>query len=379
MKNKLSVIATEEYSAEALLKAVEAHFTAFNMESIITPEKKVLIKPNLLMKRSPDMGTTTHPLVVEAIISKLKSMGVNNITIADSPGGPFTKSALEAIYSVTGYKELAQKTGVALNYDTGFKAVKNSGGVCSKEFNIINPVADADIIINVPKFKTHGMVVMSAGVKNLFGCVPGLQKPELHFRFNDKYEFCGMLVDLCETVKPTLTIVDAVVSMEGNGPSSGELKKTGFTISAMDIHALDYALCSYINLKAEDVLTVKHAMERQLSPGSMEEIIWLNEKLEVNKTFTHPDSHGINFEADIPKFLRRPAKFVIKNFLTPRPVIYKKTCIGCGKCEESCAPGAVKVVNKKAVIDYKKCIKCYCCHEMCPIKSIGIKKTVLSR
>ncbi len=123
-----------------------------------------------------------------------------------------------------------------MNYDTGWKTRSNAAGsgICP-QFNLIQLVVDADYIINVPKLKTHSMTVLSGGIKNLFGCVPGLQKPEMHYRYQDQAAFARMLVELAHTVAPNVTVMDATEAMEGNGPTGGSVRKTGVLMASKDV------------------------------------------------------------------------------------------------------------------------------------------------
>ena len=225
---------------------------------------KVVIKPNLLMKRTPEEGTTTHPSLVEAVVRKLQSLGVTDITIADSPGGVYSKPLLTGIYRVTGMEDIARRLGVRLNEDVGSTYVPNPNGAVCTGFDLINPIVEADFVISIAKLKTHCMAGLSGAIKNLFGCVPGLTKPEFHWRYPEEKDFCNMLVDLCETVKPDITFVDAVISMEGDGPSSGSLRKTGMTVCSTSPYELDLVLSKIIHRPPEQIYTIVNAARRGL-------------------------------------------------------------------------------------------------------------------
>lgn len=373
-QSKVSVLSAASYDEILLDKVIAQHMENLDFARLVKPESKVLLKPNLLMKRQPDQATTTHPALLGAVIRWLKAAGVVDITIADSPGGPYTASVLEGVYRGCGIAEAAERYGAKLNTATGWSRVDCSEGETCKSFGIIDPVREADLIINLPKLKTHGMMQLSAGVKNLFGAVPGLQKPELHFQFPEQKRFASMLVDLCEVVKPTLTILDGIVSMEGDGPSSGIPKATGITFAAEDVYALDLAAMNYIDMPLEVAFTVAEAVTRGLCPTSVEELIYLGEGRPEKNQFVLPTSRPLNFAERMPGFLSKPAGAFAKRFLSPRPVVEKAKCIGCGKCEESCAPKAIRVTNRKAAIHYRDCIRCFCCHEMCPVRAIDIRR-----
>lgn len=369
----------QDYNREGIRASVERLFTLLELERIVRPGMQVVIKPNLLMKRKPEEATTTHPAVVEAVAGCLKDLGAARITIADSPGGQYTRGALEEIYSVTGMKAAAESAGATLNFDTGFTPVPYGEGVKCKEFNIINPVAEADLVINLAKLKTHCMTALSGGVKNLFGTIPGLQKPELHFRFPEADDFAGMLLDLSRTIAPAVTLVDAVVAMEGDGPSSGTPRTCGFLAAATDIYGLDRWLCHIINMPYETVPMMREAVKRGWAPADAGLLEVTGDRVEVIGDFQPPASRDLDFTAWLPSFLRRPVRYIEKKMLSPRPVILRRKCIGCGRCAESCPAKTITVSQGKAAIGYGRCIKCYCCHEMCPVRAIEVKKSRLLR
>ena len=373
----ISVQTTPSYDRETVQAAVDRHFALLDLDRLIPREGKITVKPNLLMKRRPEDGTTTHPSLVEAVIRRVQKVSDAQIIIADSPGGPFTRAALEGIYKASGMEEVARRTGAVLNYDTGSTHVPNPEGELCKAFDLINPIAGADFIISICKLKSHCMTGLSGGVKNLFGCIPGLTKPEFHWRYPQERDFCGMLLDLCGTVKPGITFVDAVVSMEGDGPSSGDLRQTDMTLCATNPYELDLVLTKVIGRQPEDIPLVDCARERGLCPSSADGVELCGDPLRTFADFRMPRSRTVDFVSSIPKPLRGICEPIIRRYLTPRPKVLKNKCVGCGKCAESCPAHTIAIVDRKACIDRSKCIRCYCCHEMCPIHAIQVKRSRL--
>ena len=380
MAEGISVAYAKEYLPNAMDRAVAVHFEAQGWDALFSPKTKVVLKPNLLMKRAPERVTTTHPELLAAVARRLKGLGVETIVLADSPGGPYTRPLLADLYRGCGMQRAAQETGITLNTDTGWKLLEYPKGKLVRQFNIISPVAEADVVINLPKLKSHGMMTMSGAVKNLFGCIPGLQKPEMHFRFPEQMDFGQMLLDLAGLVAPAITIVDAVESMEGDGPSAGEKRHTGVTFAGANTYLLDRALCEFIGFDPARVPTAARAVELGFAPQAACGIAYLGEGKPVSlRDFHYPTSaKRLDFISHLPPFLRGAGSWVRDRALTPKPVIIENKCIGCGKCEESCFPKAVTVQNGIAVIVESKCIKCYCCHEMCPVSAIQIKRSILS-
>ena len=230
--NNVYIKKQDSYILEDVVSSVREILLWGGIDKKISADTTILLKPNMLSKSSPDRAVTTHPSVVEAVIILLKEFGAkaSNITVADSSGGPQNPMILAANYKVCGFADVASRQGVNLYTKLESKTVRTDG-VMVKEFELIAPAVDCDIIINLPKFKTHVMTAMSGAVKNLFGTVPGLKKAEFHMRFPDKDNFSEMIVDLCETVKPDFTIVDGIVGMEGDGPGSGIPRKFGIMLA----------------------------------------------------------------------------------------------------------------------------------------------------
>jgi len=354
--NRISCIHTS-YDADSLDRAVRAHFHAMGDEEL-TPGKKVLIKPNLLRGASPAKGITTHPHVVDAVVRYLHNKGITDITLADSSGGLYTPAMMRAIYAACGMTG----KGYTLNENCSYERVHKEG---FRAFNMITPVLEADIIINLPKLKTHSMTVMSGAVKNLFGVVPGLQKPELHCLNPDPESFAAMLVELSQVVAPTYTIIDAVDAMEGDGPAGGEICHPGLTIASRNIYSLD-RFC------ADEILQVGASRVPMLvaARGLMEESEIVGAWTRPEHGFVLPKSVSVDFVSIFPKSLRAPIRSFLDRALVAQPKVKKKRCIGCGKCAESCPQHTIAIMEKKAVIDLHSCISCFCCQEMCPVKAI---------
>ena len=375
-EERVSLLKCNTYAPALLDDIIERHMEQINpTNDLIQSGTKVLIKPNLLMRRRPEDATTTHPAFVAAVVRAVKRRG-GVVTIADSPGGLYNKSALHSIYAATGMEQVAREEGATLNYDTATVERVNEDGVLCRHFEIITPAVQADMVISVGKLKTHAMTNYTGAVKNLFGVVPGLSKPEFHFRFPNKKDFGQMIVDLCETVSPTLSFVDGIVGMEGNGPSGGKAKAAGLTGASLNPHALDLLLARLIGFAPSEVPTLRAAVERRLCPVKISDLDIVGDRAEQCIChFERPDSSSTDFMENIrlPGFLRKP----IRRLLTPRPEVRKADCIGCGKCAESCPRQVIHIENKKAHIYHAHCIRCFCCQEMCPVKAIDIRKFAL--
>ncbi len=359
------------YAPEELLRQVEEAFDALGVWEELKPGMQVVIKPNLVMSSKPDAAIATHPALVAAVGKCVQKAGAD-VIIAESPGGPYTPAAMKAVFRGCGYADMAKECGFTLYTECKSREVSLPGAVRCRQLSVVEPFLTRDYLIDLAKLKTHSMVGYSGAVKNLFGTVPGLQKPELHCRFPEKQPFSEMLVDLCDFLKPDLCFLDGILAMEGNGPTGGSPRKVGVLGASKSPYALDVCGAALIGLEPESVLMLKEAHRRGLGPIAPEECELLKGTVEAlaQPDFVKAKASSTDFLDRLPKFLRPAAK----KLTTPTPKIRKKECVGCGKCAESCPQHTITIRDGKAVIDYKQCIRCFCCHEMCPKHVIDIRR-----
>lgn len=374
---RVSVFACGEYARGPLDDCIERHFAALDPQGrLIFPGARVVVKPNLLLRRRPDEATTTHPEFLAAVIRAVMRRG-GECVIAESPGGPHSKQNLRSVYSGTGMERVAEETGAELSYDMGVAEVPARNGAVSSRFKIIAPVAAADLVISVAKLKTHALMTTTGAVKNLFGCIPGLTKPEYHYRYPNAALFAKMIVDLCETVAPALSFIDGVVGMEGNGPSGGAPRFMGVTLASKNPYALDLAAAGLMGFAPEEIPIVKEAIARGLCPASLRELELVGDEYGsfTAADFKKPQTREVDALVRLPSFLHGP----LEALLAPRPAVRRRECVGCGKCAESCPRDAIRIENGKAAIDRQKCIRCYCCQEMCPRKAVAVRRLGIFR
>ncbi len=369
----VNITRCENYEFENVKRAV---FEALDgIEAIkhnIKSGSRVLVKTNLLMRKSPEDAVTTHPAVVEAIVKYLQELGCK-VIIGDSPGGPFTERSLRSIYNAAGMTGVAERTGCELNYDTSAIEISNPNAKRLKSMQIIKIAREVDFIVSAAKLKTHGMMTYTGAVKNLFGVIPGLVKADYHLRLNSVDNFADHLVDICEAVKPFFSVIDAIEGMEGDGPSAGEKRYVGLIMASDNPYALDAAASSIIGVDPMIVPTIIAAAQRNLFSGKLKDIDVQGVQLEDVKItpFKLPTSINVNFMGGrVPKAFEK----IIMNTLRPKPVFNYDLCISCGDCKRSCPPGIIDMSSGKPVPDLSKCIRCFCCHELCPKKAVDIKK-----
>ena len=365
--NDVFVFRSESYDVKIITDGLRRAFEALGVDLSALSDKNVVIKPNLVIRKTPDAAATTHPAVIDALLCLLGEAGIVP-TIAESPGGVFSPSRLGASYRVCGIEEVAKNHGAVLNTDITSEKMTFDGAKTLKVFDIITPIAKADVIFDLCKLKSHSLTKMSAAAKNLYGTIPGITKFELHAAHPDAKDFTSMLCDLSQmlcTEKTVIAVTDAIIGMEGEGPTGGRPRKIGAVTVSKNPFAADYVSTKILGMEG-GVPLVEQAKERGLFDA--EKINVLGDGINEIKVdgFVLPKSQNM----PVLKFFSEGR---MGKFFTPRPKITDK-CRGCGECAASCPQHTIKIVNKKAKINAKNCIKCYCCQELCPFVAIKIKR-----
>ena len=352
----VAVVRCKTYDVETVKPALEEALNAVNGLDFVKPGMKIIIKPNLVSFKKPDAAATTHPALLEALVEMLLARGAD-VTIGDSPGGPHSLPLLNRVYAATGMDRLAK-----LNRNMNEKTVDFPEGKVLKNFTYTEYLDEADAIIDFCKLKSHGMLGMSAAVKNLFGTIPGLKKPEVHYKFQNDAEFADMLVDLNEYFKPRLAICDAVVGMEGNGPTAGTPRQIGAIIASKSTYYADVVGAELIGMNIDGLPTLQAAYERGFAPASSKNLrVYGDIRALTVDDFKAPPVRGLSFmrKGNVLHFISKAA-------LEHKPTLKKRLCIGCGECARMCPAKAIEMKNKKPHINREKCIRCFCCQEFCP-------------
>jgi uncharacterized protein (DUF362 family)/NAD-dependent dihydropyrimidine dehydrogenase PreA subunit len=379
MDNKVYIVQCKDY-AEADDKAASLIDLMGGMGRFAKQGEKIVLKVNLLREAKPEAAVCTHPAVVAAIAALVKIEGADAV-IADSPGGGFryNEKTLDNIYRTSGMQQAAQQTGIELNRDTTSRPASYAAGILTKHFDIITPVYEAGAVFNLCKMKTHLFTMMTGAVKNIFGVVPGLSKPGYHAKLHDPKRFAGMLLDLAQYISPRLSVMDAVLAMEGNGPGTGDPRQVGLLIGSENPLALDVVAGEIMGIDRKQNMVIMEAEQRGLRPNRLEDIEVIGADLAEVKVpdFKRPQVAPGNFGLEPMPWHQRILQPYFKTAYTVRPRVIWERCIACGTCIEGCPMEAVSFVKEKAYIDDDKCIRCYCCHELCPEEAIGLHSSWL--
>ncbi|MCD6303189.1 MAG: DUF362 domain-containing protein [Anaerolineae bacterium] len=365
------------------------------MEAFVSAGQHVVLKPNLVRAMDPDQAATTHPALVAAVIRAVRAVGAE-VLVVDSPGGLFTPGILKSLYRKTGMDWAVREAGGTLNLDVATTQMPVEDGRALHRIDIVEAIANADAIINLPKLKTHNLTGLTLSVKNLFGVVPGTLKIAYHGKMQDSEQFSQGLLDILSCTRPVLNIMDAIIAMEGNGPSGGDPREIDALILGADALAVDVVAASLVGLDPVDVTTTAAGVHRGWTTGRLEDIDLRGDS--VSTLSVSEFRQGTNHSFDpglLPGFLRQllPRRDIDEEergrvrswssrWLTTQLLAYPEAgakCTGCGYCARNCPVQAITIKDGRAHMDLHRCIRCYACHELCPELAIDLKRPWLAR
>jgi len=370
---QVSIVRAGKYDLVEILPAVRKGIELIGgIEEVIKPGDRVFVKINHLPPPSPpEKGIVTHPIFAEAVIELLKEAGADLIV------GDDIESWGQDGFNISGFWQMCQRAGVRLVnlQEGGFIATRGNGQLVDPVY-ISRIALEADVIVNLPRLKTHSLTIFTGGIKNMYGVIPASLRREYHGTFAHPDNFNLMLTDIFAAVKPHLTIMDGIVGMEGEGPANGNLRQTNVVLTSRDAVALDAVAVSIIGLNPTDIDAIHYCDERGLGVGRVEAIEVVGESLEsVTITDFRPPAASTRF------FLTKmsgplPSRFLrlIMSQINVRPRVVASRCTVCEECSRICPTGAVIINGETVRIDQATCIRCLCCHEVCRYNAIALRR-----
>jgi len=374
MTTDVSIVRCESYEIDLVRCGVEESIELIGgIDRFVKRGERLLLKPNMLAAKEVSAAVTTNPVIVRAMAEIVKDAGGIPV-IGDSPG---MGSALK-VGKKCGILQVAEELEIEFTPLATPVDVEASEGAIFKRLEIAKEALEVDGIINLPKFKTHAQMFLTMGVKNIFGCVPGKRKLQWHFSAGiDSTHFAGMILDLYLYLRPRLTIMDAIISLEGNGPMSGDPRQTNFIAASPEAIALDRVLIELVGRKVDEVPIIQNAQWRGIEAAKLENIKIQGTGIDDFriKDFKVPPTLHINFANSLPDFLEKR----LRKSITSRPHIKQSQCTKCGLCIKVCPLDIINRIEGSMYINHTDCIRCFCCQEMCPWKAIDIKEGWLKK
>jgi uncharacterized protein (DUF362 family)/Pyruvate/2-oxoacid:ferredoxin oxidoreductase delta subunit len=332
---------------------------------------EILIKANMLAPSAPDKAVTTHPEFLSALSREMIRKG-NSIHIADNPGYIFSDKT--KLLRATGVGALASdRVEVGILSDLGFRSVRNASFGVLEEARISNRYLDAAFVINAAKLKTHVETEISCCIKNIFGTADTATRKKCHSSVSQTV-LAEAITDLFIIRPPDFNVVDAIISMEGDGPSYGKPRKTGWILAGANALAVDWVaatiMCYSDPLK---IPLLKAAASRGIGPRDKSEI-----GLE-GASWAELPSWGFKKSTSLLRLFPTFLRGTVHSFVTLRPKLETGDCVRCGICAQVCPVDAIKQnPGEYPEINRESCVKCLCCHEMCPTGAMAVGKNFLA-
>ena len=348
----------------------------------VNPGERILLKPNMLSRAQPQKAITTHPSVFAAVAKLLRDEGYAHLSYGDSPGSPAT--TVEKAAEACGFAAVASRFQLEAADFTNGSLVPYPMGSVAKSFYLCHGAQQAEAIINVCKMKTHALERVTGAIKNIYGCVCGVNKATGHATYPNERVFADMLCDMHRCLPMRLHVMDGVVAMEGNGPASGTPVSMNVLLFSADPVALDSVFAALVHLDPASIPTCVSGEKAGIGVMALDRIKVMTPDgamtpLEAQARWGNPSFDVFRGQLKTGRLFKIMSRFP---FLENRPKVDKNKCVACGVCEEAC-PVEGKAVHsgsgQKALYDYKKCIRCYCCQEMCPAKAIELYRHPIVR
>lgn len=374
-------IAITKIENEEIKKAVFEALELIDAKQLFTRAGlTVLLKPNILIAKPPERAATTHPSIVRAVIQWVNQFSPKKIVVAESSGGQ-AMGTTEKGFKACGIQDVCEEEGVEWTSfeKTPRKVAHVVNPLVLKEFPISTLFDEADIVINLPKIKTHKQCIMTCAIKNMFGTLVLAHKPKTHAQFPKLEDFHASLADIYSVSKPHLTVIDGYLCQEGDGPSAGDVVKLDIVLAGYDPVALDTTVCSIIGVDPKRVMYLDKAESKGLGTKNLAQIVYKGVSVDqIRRPFKPPKNMA--FSLPIPKFM---AEYVGKTVFRTQIHFDIANCKLCATCWKNCPvvaidpPLKLKIGETVPVWNAKKCITCYCCAELCPHEAIDFKLNIV--
>ncbi|HSV98404.1 MAG TPA: DUF362 domain-containing protein [Spirochaetota bacterium] len=338
---------------------------------------RVALKPNMLNASAPEKAVVTHPAFFAAAVRMVKDHGGVPVLV-ESPAF----QSLEKVAAKTGYDRIIAEERIEVWDNRSVAVIANNSGRKFKRFEVAKTLLEADVLLNLPKIKTHAITCLTCAVKNLFGTIPGKAKSQWHMRAKTREEFPEFILDFYGAIKGLfgdgrriIHLVDGIVGMEGEGPGPGGTpRRLDMVIAGTDAVAVDRVVAHLTGMDVSKIVTISSAVTRGLGAGNLEDIEIAGQSPE-DMTVRDFKAPGRSFSSRLQDGV---LKFnAVKNLCVERPVPSAERCTLCYQCNSICPAGAIDKAEGAARVpryDYDMCIRCYCCMEICPEAAITLKK-----
>jgi len=369
----ITKIAIQKIKNEDVKTSVFSALELINAEHLMQKDNMiVLLKPNILMGKPAERAVNTHPEVIRAVIQWVKKFNPSKIFVCDSAGGQ-KPGTTEIAMKESGIQRICEEEGaICVPFEkTEREIYKVKDALELKEISSSRLIKEADLIINIPKIKTHWQCTLTCCIKNMFGTVLLANKAKTHAQAAKLERFCSALADIYSISKPQLTVIDGYYCQEGKGPSSGDVVKLDIILAGYDGVALDSTVCKIIGFDPSEILYLEKAEKKKLGTTDLDNVEFFGETIEsVFRKFERPKLRPISMP--LPKWL---ANYLGKTVFRANVKFNKEKCKLCSTCWTNCPVNAITPPNeiKKGNIpkwNSKKCITCFCCVELCPHEAV---------
>ncbi len=369
---RVSLLRHASYDFQSLLSALRELLSPLGgMGAFVCPGTTVLLKPNLVFGRAPDKAVNTHPEILRAVATLVREAGAERILVGDSPGFGSCRQAAKA----AGYLPVVDELGLELVEFTPFAHTDRARSFVRLE--LAKEALEADVVVNLPKLKTHGQMLMTLAVKNMFGAVPGARKLQWHYRAGrDWLLFATAINEIAMAVKPAVSILDGVIGMDGLGPSSGTPNPVGLLAASADPWSLDAVVMDVLGLERESLYTLAAAVKSGIDEWRSCAVVGAEVASCRPECWTLPAMHELHMHGS---FIQKRLPWLaglLRRSISPSPVP-NAACVACGYCVGICPAHAMRLEDGRVHINERECIRCYCCHELCQYAGMDIRSSGL--